>query len=303
MKNKILKLIKLFGLAVLIITVLGSCATTNSKGNDVFSANNAYDFKLIEPTSHDINLNATTKSQSKAKIKIAFNTKKVKSKGAYHATFINGRLSNTKYSTNPKSPFEDTLEARLFTNGKHSVEYILLPSGSLEKKDALAGVKLNLNVSGSIGKNDLELVNALITEIISAVQKNDEKAFADLFIDKSKVKAITKTITGNSKKDEIAKEAIQELASDEFAKESVKDFKEFQKLIKNNSVETSTLGFKDYGRTELQMGTSAFKATELMIIFSSKKFYLLSTCHILITKDKAYLYDFKSEKQVIPIPR
>ncbi len=287
-------------IALLCLTVFVGCATTGASTNKVFSDDNAYEFKLVEPTSHDISLNAKNKAESKVQIKIAFNEEKVNAKGAYYALFVDGLLGRTRFSTNLESPIEASINARNFANGKHTVEYVLLPAGSMEKKDALAGVRINLNISGSISKKDLELADALVAKVIDSIKKNDEKAFADLFINKAKVQTIAKGVSGSAKEVAIAKEVLQELSSDRFAEKSGKDFKKLQKHIKTNAINKDSITFKSYGKAKLQIDTSAFKGVECLLIYESKKFRLFSDCAVVITKDKAYLVDYKPYDMVMP---
>ncbi len=299
MNNKNLRAIALLGLAIFAMIEFSGCVTTSASDDKIFSEKNAYDFKLVEPASHDINLNA--KDKPKVDIKITFNTEKANADGAYYATFIDGKISRTVFGTDLKSPIKATQDAMYFFDGKYTVEYVLLPAGSMEKKDALAGVKLNLTISGSINKKDLALVDDLVAKMISAIQNNDEKAFADLFINKAKNQAIEKNITGNSKDALKSRELLNKLNSDKFALKSIEAFKKIQSTIKKNNIDVKTLKLKSYTSPELHnMSTSTLKAIGLISIFTSEKFSLYSDFAILLTKDKAYLVLCNPKERVRP---
>ncbi len=262
----------------------------------VFAEDNAYDFKLLEPQSHSIDL----EYRKPVAVKISFNSEKVNAAGGYIATFVDGKPGSTGFgTTDRKSPFEDTLKAKFFKNGRHRVEYVLLPSGSMEKEEALAELSLNLSVSGSFNDEDMKIIDVCVKNLAQGMGKNDAEAVAGLCINKKKAQAIKAGIKGNTKQDEISKEALEELGSDEFPQRAGDSFRELREMLRNNTVDMTALQFSTHLKSELQNSFPSFRIIQTMSGFETKNHRVALELYFLVTKDKAYLIELDPESYVL----
>ncbi len=261
----------------------------------VFAKDNAYDFKLLEPQSRNIDL----KYRKPVAVKISFNSEKVNAAGGYIATFVDGKLENTRFGTDSKSPFEDTLKAKFFKNGRHRVEYVLLPSGSMEKEEALAELSLNLSVSGSFNDEDMKIIDVCVKNLAQGMGKNDAEAVAGLCINKKKAQAIKAGIKGNTKQDEISKEALEDLGSDEFPQKAGDSFRKLREMLRKNTVDMAALHFSTHLKSELQNSFPSFRIIQTMSGFETKNHRVALELYFLVTKDKAYLIELDPESYVL----
>ncbi|MDF1550798.1 MAG: hypothetical protein P1P88_23450, partial [Bacteroidales bacterium] len=101
-----------------------------------------YAFNLMKPQ----NNNLTVKAGTNIPVEISFNVLPAQAKGAWVLTRFDGKKTGFYASTSIESPYTDEIPAKYLTEGAHTVEYLLLPSGPDTDKP-LGKIILNITVN------------------------------------------------------------------------------------------------------------------------------------------------------------
>ncbi len=101
-----------------------------------------YKFELVEPTKTKVTISAS----ESVPVKITFDSKIANATSAWLLTQVNGKMAGMDVSTDGiKSPFTDEIPGSYLKEGKHLVEYILMPPGNDTEK-AFAKIAIEVEV-------------------------------------------------------------------------------------------------------------------------------------------------------------
>ncbi len=287
MKNNNWKFITVFVILILSLSSVEIFATTNESKNNILLKKNTYKLKFIEPISRNISLNA--KTNPIVKVKISFDAKKAVDDELQFEVFADGEVIKNTLNIDMNPIVEDTLDARTFLNGKHVIEYCLTPGFCTEVEKAVVKIRIDLTVTDSIEKEELNLADAQIPNVFKTIQNNDEKALIDLLMTKADADAIAKKITGNSKEDKKAKGALTELLSKKIKSKPIKNFREFQKALIKKNIDRKSVELALYNEKEIIVQYPLFKVLRRNLSFRSDKFFGELICVLMVTKNKAYV--------------
>ncbi len=288
MKKKTLKLITIFGLTVLTLTVLGSCATTKSaKTNDsFFNKANDYDFKLVEPKDGKFNIGL----KEVGEVKLAFNEEKFKSLDAYIGIVTDNGLNEIYVD---RSPTVDLITASGYFDGEYTRDYLLMPGDKEDPKEALAGVRVHFTVSGVVSKTEQESIKLAVEKLTKVLQNKDLKAFQSLYLQKETADNLIKQLDPNANTDKEAVEGLTIVSSDKQHKKLDKYFKAFQEELTKQDKKAASLKFVKYGRKDLLELFSVGKVVGVQLVFDCNGLELAPSVMLLLSKDKAYLLSFR----------
>ncbi|MDY0310016.1 MAG: hypothetical protein RBR29_09560, partial [Castellaniella sp.] len=101
-----------------------------------------YKFELLSPTTNKIKL----KKGEGLKVQISFDADMVNATGGWIITRFDGIDTGFYASTNMESPYTDELSSEALKDQQHTVEYYLLKSGAEDTDDALAVIKLEIEI-------------------------------------------------------------------------------------------------------------------------------------------------------------
>lgn len=102
----------------------------------------SYDFALTIPEDTKVDL----KKGHSLPVTIQFNAMAANARGAWILTRFNGKKVGMRAGTSIESPFNDEVPDKVLTQGKHVVEYLLLPNGQ-STDNPLGIVKIEINVN------------------------------------------------------------------------------------------------------------------------------------------------------------
>ncbi len=255
-----------------------------------------YAFKLVEPTN-------TTQKVSVGKtlpVKISFNADMVNATGGYIAVFMDGKMQGFSASSTMESPYTSDLDAKYFDNGKHTVQYVLLPSGEKEISKKLASVELNLVVEGGITAEENKQLEDIVNNIILTIQNNDYKKFSSYFVTQEQLNSIVSGIKDKSDEAKDVKAGLHNVQAEELVSGAEKEFEKLQKVIKDSKQDAKKIAFKEFRKKEQELSLSTLKALSVTFVYKTEEMLGAVDCVFFLTKDGIFLFEFESYDRMMP---
>ncbi len=250
-----------------------------------------YKFRLEEPAKNKL----TIKASEKIPVKISFDADMVNAKNAYIARFRDGQMTGFSAGSSMESPYTGNISGMDFDDGKHTRTYMLLPSGSADPKDALASVKLELNITGSINKQERQYVNSLVNSVVEAIKANNVEKLKSYFITKTQFDNILAGVKGNSKNENEFKEKMKNVNLKELSAKSVESFKKLQELLSKSKVDNSKIKFYSSEGELKNIVSPAVKHLKTIFSFDTgKNSFGAVMCEVVVNENRVYILEYKS---------
>jgi len=255
-------------------------------GNTLF-AQNDFAFKLVKPNQNDQIINKT----EELSVEITFNVEAVNEIGAYIATVADSKIVRFSAATTMESTFTDNISAAYLGEGKHIVEYMLLPSGSKDQTEALAKIAINIEIKGGSFKTDVD-IESFTQDIVETIRKNDVEAFKSYCIDKNAMDGMINSIKGDSQKESGIKAELSSMNTENLRKEMTANFSKLQKALLEKNADRSTTKFLGFLEKDINLEMPEFSVMDIRFGIDGGNSFIISI-NAFITKDKAYLFDFE----------
>lgn len=256
-----------------------------------------YAFTLVEPTSKKISL----KGNKKVPIKITYNADAVNAQNAYIAAFVDGNMNGFSAGTTMESPFTDEIESKYFDNGKHTLRYALLQSGTRDPNKNFAAIDIEITVEGGSDIEDKESVDKLVNNILNAAKNKDEKAFESCCLTKEKLDRIIEGININSDEDKEIKENLEDFDTEESVEKAKQRFKALQDIILDNKADISKITFKAYEEKRTDEAYPYLKVLKVMFVYQVGDLLGAVKSTVMVDKNGAYLIGMKPMKKMITL--
>lgn len=253
-------------------------------------AQNDFAFKLTKPTTNEL----TVKVYDEISVEITFNAEAVNETGAYIAIMADGKMVRFIAATTMESPFMNTIKAKNLGEGEHTVEYLLLPSGVQDQSKALAKVSIQLIIESSSFNTNVD-IESFTQHIVKTIRNNDVSVFKSYCISQEGIDNITRSIAGNTPKESGIKAELSSLDTEIATKELTSNFNKLQKAFSENDADISVVRLQTILEQDTELEMPEFSARSIKFVISSANTTFIIRTNIFVTKEKAYLFDFKFE--------
>ena len=275
--NRNMNIFRKLALLIVLFIVIGT-----------LSAQDDFSFKLVRPDSNDQIIDKT----DKLSVEITFDAAAVNKIGAYIATVADSKMVGFSAATTMESPFTDEIPATHLGEGKHIVEYMLLPSGSKDQAEALANIAINLEVKEGPFTTEFDIED-FAQDIIKIISENDEEGFKNYCIDQKAMNGIIDSIKGDSPKDNGVKAELSTFNTEDIRNEMTANFIKLQQSLSEKEADRTTIEFLGFLEKDINLEMPGFSAMDIRFgINVDGNSFTIST-NAFITKDKAYLFGFE----------
>ncbi len=297
--NKYFKRMAVIFMCILCGLAFLSCASNKKSNKEDLTNAVDYGFHLIEPENIKPGDNIIVEVGKPLKIKINLNKESLKDMKTCIIKNTNGYRHFQEGSTS-QIPFEDTFYARDFFDGTYEVEYFLMPEGRINLKWALASVKLNLEVKGSINAEQKQEINDCIDTMLEAIYNNDIDLFRELFISQDEIKNLEAKLKANTikndnevlEKDKEANALLEKLKSEDFMKTMEKNFNGIQEVLKMKNIDVEELKLMPNDNGALLSSSSAFQHAFTTVLLEYNDFFIQPWCSFIVIDNKVLLAQF-----------
>ncbi len=298
-----------FSMSVLILLnavlafALSSCASQECKYCDscrceeIFSKNNKYAFRIVEPKSEEF----TSTPEKPLKVKLDFDYDLAKGKNAFIVRIPSWNDYSWQEHIKLNHPYVDTITAEMFFDGKYEIRYYLMPehAGTWSYQRALAGVKFDIEVKGSINETQKDNIRACVDKVCDSIFANDVKKLKALLPTKQELKDLELKLKNHSDDSKEAYELLEKLSSNKFNEKLEKNFEGLQKLIQKENLDIKKLESYLYKDECVLLKSSAFKLAFSGIYFKDKNFSVQPWCSFLVVDNKVYLAEFSIDPRLL----
>ncbi|MBI9068668.1 MAG: hypothetical protein JEZ09_15330 [Salinivirgaceae bacterium] len=253
-------------------------------------AQDDFAFKLTEPTTNEL----TVKAYDEISVEITFNAEAVNEAGAYIAIMADGKMFRFIAATTMESPFMNIISAKEFSEGEHTVEYLLLPSGIKDQSKALAKVSMQLIIENSSFNTNVD-IESFTQHIVETMRNNDVSAFESYCISQEGMDNIIQSIDGNTPKESGIKAELSSIDTEIATKELTANFIKLEKAFSEKGADISVVKLQNILEQNTKLEMSEFIGMGIRFVIGSANTTFIIRTNIFVTKEKAYLFDFKIE--------
>jgi len=259
-------------------------------GNTLF-AQDDFAFQLHKPATGELNV----KSNDEILVEITFNAAAVNEVGAYIATVADGKMVGFSASTTMESPFLNTIPAKYLGEGKHMVEYMLLPSGSTEPGEALAKVAIQVLVEGSPASKNADL-EGFVQSMVKAIRNNDKTTFESFCISKKVIDSMIEGIEGDSPKESGIKAELSSMDTEMVAQKLAAGFSKLQQAFIEKGADVASVRLLTVLEQDINLKMPAFSAMDMRYVIGSGHVTFIISVNVFVTETNAYLFGFRFEE-------
>lgn len=256
-------------------------------------AQNDFAFKLTKPTKNELTVNV----YDEISVEITFNAEAVNETGAYIAIMADGNMVRFIAATTMESPFNNTISAKTLGKGEHTVEYLLLPSGSQDPSKALAKVSIQLNIESSSFNTNVD-IESFIQNIVETIRNNDVSVFKSYCMSQEGMDNIIQSIAGDTPKETGIKTELSSMDPEIETKKLIANFNNLQKAFSEKDADISVVRLQNILNQDTMLEMSGYRAMRIRYVIGSNDTTFVIKIGTFVTKEKAYLFDFGFETEL-----
>lgn len=253
-------------------------------------AQNDFAFELLKPATNELTVNL----YDEISVEITFNAEAVNEVGAYIAIMADSNMVRFIAATTMESPFKNNILAKDLGEGDHSVEYLLLPSGIQDPSKALAKVSIQLTIESSSFDTNVD-IESFTQQIVETIRNNDVSAFKSYCISQEVMDNILGSIAGNTPKESGIKAELSSIDIDIVTNELTANFNKLQKAFSEKDADISVVRLQIILEQDTKLEMSEFSGMGIRFVIGSANTTFIIRSNIFVTKEKAYLFDFRFE--------